>query len=128
MRADEQRRHNISVPSQTTRTRVCRDSGFTFLGLTDRQWARMEPMCLGKVGDPGRTGGDGRIFLEAILWIARTGSPWRDLPPTFGHWSTVFARFRYWSKAGVFRRIFDAVSGDPDMCYFPYPSGRRVLW
>ena len=76
--------------------------------LTDGQWAKMEPHCLGKAGDPGRTGGDGRLFLEAVLWIARTGSPWRDLPAAFGKWNSVFTRFRYWMKAGVFQRIFDA--------------------
>lgn len=50
--------------------------------LTDAQWALMEPHCLGKKSDPGRTGGDGRMFLEAVLWIARTGAPWRDLSDT----------------------------------------------
>ena len=83
--------------------------------LTDAQWAKMEPLCLGKPTDPGRTGGDNRLFLEAVLWIARTGSPWRDLPPTFGNWNTVFKRYRDWVQAGVFRRIFDAASDDPDM-------------
>lgn len=83
--------------------------------ITDAQWKKMEPHCLGKKSDPGRTGGDGRLFLEAVLWIARTGAPWRDLPACFGNWNTVFKRFRHWVKAGVFKRIFDAVSGDPDM-------------
>jgi transposase len=83
--------------------------------LTDAQWAKMQPHCKGKVTDPGRTGGDGRLFLEAVLWIARTGGPWRDLPPEFGRWNTVFKRFRDWVKADVFKRIFDAVSDDPDM-------------
>ena len=69
--------------------------------LTDAQWAKMEPLCLGKPTDPGRTGGDNRLFLEAVLWIARTGSPWRDLPPTFGNWNTVFKRYRDWVQAGV---------------------------
>lgn len=50
------------------------------LVLRDDQWAKMEPHCLGKPSDPGRSGGDNRLFLEAALWIARTGSPWRDLP------------------------------------------------
>ncbi len=85
--------------------------------LTDAQWAKIEPHCLGKKSDPGRTGGDGRLFIEAVLWIARTGSPWRDLPAHFGHWNTVFKRFRHWVKAYVFKRIFEAVSGDPDMEY-----------
>jgi len=83
--------------------------------ITDRQWVLMEPHCLGKETDPGRTGGDGRLFLEAVLWIARTGSPWRDLPAHFGKWNSVFKRFRDWVKADVFQRLFDAVSDEPDM-------------
>src|SRR6267154_4451001 len=76
--------------------------------LTDAQWAKMEPLCLGKPSDPGRSGKDNRLFVEAVLWIARTGSPWRDLPPSFGHWNSTFTRFRDWAKAGVFERLFDA--------------------
>jgi transposase len=85
--------------------------------LTDPQWAKMQPFCLGKPSDPGRTGGDPRLFTEAVLWIARTGSPWRDLPSSFGNWNSVFKRFRDWVKAGVFKRMFEAVSDDPDMEY-----------
>ena len=85
--------------------------------ISDFQWEKMGPHCRGKVTDPGRTGGDGRLFLEAVLWIARTGSPWRDLPTEFGNWNSVFKRFRDWVKADVFKRIFDAVSDDPDMEY-----------
>ena len=85
--------------------------------LTDAQWAKMEPLCLGKPTDPGRTGGDNRLFLEAVLWIARTGSPWRDLPPTFGNWNSVFQRFRRWAKKGVWERIFDALVENPDFEY-----------
>ncbi len=77
----------------------------------------MEPHCLGNVTDPGRTGGEGRHFLESVLWIARTGSPWRDLPPPFGKWNSVFKRFQDWVNADVFKRIFDAVSDEPDMEY-----------
>ena len=83
--------------------------------LTDAQWALMEPHCLGKPTDPGRSGGDNRLFLEAVLWIARTGSPWRDLPALFGKWNTVFKRYHDWVEADVFKRIFDSVSNDPDM-------------
>jgi len=85
--------------------------------LTDAQWAKMEMHCLGKPSDPGRSGADNRLFVEAVLWIARTGSPWRDLPPFFGNWNTIFRRYRDWVKADVFKRLFDAVSDDADMEY-----------
>jgi transposase len=52
--------------------------------LTDAQWAKMEPHCLGKPSDPGRSGADNRRFIEAVLWIARTGSPCTAL----GFWDT----------------------------------------
>ncbi|WP_425525922.1 IS5 family transposase [Vandammella animalimorsus] len=85
--------------------------------LSDRQWQLMAPHCLGKPGDVGRSGADNRLFVEAVLWIVRTGSPWRDLPAEFGKWNTVFKRYRDWVKADVFHRIFAAVSGEPDMEY-----------
>ncbi len=85
--------------------------------LTDAQWAKMEPHCLGKPRDPGRSGGNNRLFLEAVLWIARTGSPWRDLPAAFGNWSTAYRRFRDWREADVFKRLFEACSDEPDMEY-----------
>lgn len=85
------------------------------LCLTEHQWLLIEPHCLGKKSDPGRSGTDNRMFIEGVLWIARTGSPWRDLPPEFGKWNTVFRRYRDWVKADVFQRIFEALSGDPDM-------------
>jgi transposase len=85
--------------------------------LTDAQWAKMAPHCLGKSTDPGRSGGDNRLFIEATLWSVRTGSPWRDLPDVFGTWNTVFKRYRDWVTADVFKRIFDAASEDPDMEY-----------
>src|SRR3546814_1883564 len=81
--------------------------------LTDAQWAKMEPHCLGKPTDPGRSGRDNRLFVEAVLWVVRTGSPWRDLPGAFGNWNTVFKRYRDWVKADVFIRIFEACSEEP---------------
>ena len=83
--------------------------------ITDRQWSLMEVHCLGKKSDPGRTGSDGRLFLEGVFWIARTGAQWRDLPGEFGKWNTVYRRFRDWARLGVFERIFNALSEEPDM-------------
>ncbi|UES60021.1 IS5 family transposase (plasmid) [Roseibium aggregatum] len=85
--------------------------------LTDAQWAKIEPHCLGKPTAPGRSGRNNRLFIEAVLWIVRTGSPWRDLPAMFGNWNTAFRRFRDWREADIFKRIFDALSDEPDMEY-----------
>ena len=57
------------------------------------------------------------MFVEGVLWIVRTGSPWRDLPETFGEWNSVFRRFSRWSAKGVWQRIFTAMSDDPDFEY-----------
>ena len=82
--------------------------------LSDAQWERIKPLCAGKKEDMGRTGDDNRRFLEAVLWIERTGAPWRSLPPHFGKWNTVFQRFRRWTKKGVFKRMSEELSSDPD--------------
>ena len=87
------------------------------LVLSGQQWKRIEKLCVGKAGDPGGTGANNRMFVEAVLWIARTGSPWRDLPETFGKWNSVFVRFNRWSEGGVWQRIFAALSDDPDFEY-----------
>jgi len=83
--------------------------------ITNRHWAKIEPHCLGKKSDPGRTGGDARLFLEGVFWIARTGAHWRDLPIEFGKWNSVYRRFRDWGVRGVLERIFNALSDSPDM-------------
>ena len=54
--------------------------------LSDEQGVRVKGLLPGKKGDPGRTAADSRLFLDAVLWIARTGAPWRDLPERFGLW------------------------------------------
>ncbi len=85
--------------------------------LSDAQWARVAPLLPGKVGDPGRSGADNRRFLEAVLWIVRTGAPWRDLHFAFGNWNSVFKRFRRWVVNGIFEALFTVLSGDPDFEY-----------
>ena len=85
--------------------------------LTDAQWASIAPHCLGRECDPGRTGPNPRRFVEAVLWIARTGCPWRDLPEDFGKWNSVFKRFRRWVKADAFYLMFRALAEDADFEY-----------
>ena len=85
--------------------------------LTDVQWERIAPLLPGKKGDPGRAGNDNRRFVEGVLWIVRTGAPWRDLPDWFGKWFSVWKRFRRWALSGVFERLFQTLSGEPDFEY-----------
>jgi len=82
--------------------------------LSDEQYERIAPLLPGKATDPGRTAADNRLFVEAVLWMARTGSPWRDLPPDFGPWNSVYQRFARWSRAQVWHMVFAELAGDAD--------------
>lgn len=85
--------------------------------VSDALWQRLEPHLPGKISDAGATAKDNRLFLEAVFWRVRTGSPWRDLSPAFGHWNSQFRRFRRWAKSGVFESLFKAMREDPDLEY-----------
>lgn len=85
--------------------------------LNDALWSRIEPHLPGKASDPGRTGRDNRLFVEAVLWLARSGAHWRVLPPTFGKWNSVYQRFNRWCRDGVWERLFDVLSHDADFEY-----------
>ena len=83
--------------------------------LTDDQWAKIEPRLPGRESDPGRSGEDNRVFMNAVLWIAKTGAPWRDLPERFGNWNSVFQRYNRWCKRGVWQCVLEILDCDPDL-------------
>jgi transposase len=87
--------------------------------LSDDLWGAVAPILPGKEGDPGCHGRDNRLFLEAVFWIARTGSPWRDLPAEFGKWYTTYTRYHRWEKKGVWPRVIEALrqQGADDLRY-----------
>ena len=85
--------------------------------LREDQWSRIEQFLPGKATDCGVTAKNNRLFVEAVLWIIRTGSPWRDLPADFGYWHRVYVRYNRWSKKGIWERIFATMSDDPDLEY-----------
>ena len=87
------------------------------LVLSDAQWDRISGLIIGRPDQRGSTGRDNRMFVEGVLWIVRTGSPWRDLPEAFGEWNSVFRRFSRWSAKGVWLRMFEALADDPDFEY-----------
>ena len=90
--------------------------------LSDRQWERIRDLLPGKAGDPGRTGSDNRLFVNGVLWVLRSGAHWHDLPPRYGKWKSVHKRFTRWARAGVWERIFAALTADRDNEYLMLDS------
>jgi transposase len=84
--------------------------------LSDAAWERMAPLIIGRPDQKGSTGRDNRMFVEGRA-VDRACGLWRDLPEAFGDWNSVFRRFSRWSIKGVWWRIFEAVSDDPDFEY-----------
>jgi transposase len=82
--------------------------------LTDEQWEKLEPLLLGKKGDPGMQGRDNRLFVEAVFWYAGTHR-WRNLPTEFGKWNTAYMRFRRWNLRGLWHRLKEETKDDPEL-------------
>lgn len=82
--------------------------------LTDQQWAQLRPLLPPQKPPTGRPAVDHRRILNGILWLLRTGAPWRDLPERYGPWRTVASRFYRWRKAGLWDRLFAAVQQQAD--------------
>jgi transposase len=82
--------------------------------ISDEHWERIEDFLPGQAGDPGVTAKDNRLFVDAVLWIGKTGAPWRDIPERFGKWNSVWKRFDRWSTKGVWLRVFEEMK-DPDL-------------
>jgi transposase len=77
--------------------------------LSDEQWACVGALLPKRMAKTGRPGSDPRLMLNAIVWILRTGAPWRDLPERFGPWQTAYDHFSKWRRDGVFERILEAL-------------------
>ena len=79
--------------------------------LTDEEFAVLQPLLPPerRPGKAGRPFSPHRTVLEGIFWIHRTGAPWRDLPPDYGKWSTVYERFRRWRRSSLFQQLLDVL-------------------
>lgn len=77
--------------------------------LTDDEWTRLEPLLPVHRPGRGRPAVDHRRVIDALLWLARTGAPWRTLPERFGPWRTIATRFYRWAASGLWGRIMDAL-------------------
>ena len=87
--------------------------------LTDKKWERIKNMFTsehpmeGKRGRPAKY--DNRGIMNGILWIARNGAPWQELPERYGKWQAVYARFRQWKQLEIFADIIASLCTDADM-------------
>jgi transposase len=77
--------------------------------IADDDWDRIKDLLPGRPGQHGGVAKDNRLFLDAVLWIAKTGAPWRDLPEGLGKWNSVWKRFDRWADKGVWLRVFEAL-------------------
>ena len=83
-------------------------------GLSDDQWNRIKDCLPGQDCDPGRSGKDNRLFVEAVLYRYRTGIPWADLPARFGDYKNIHKRHKRWAKKKVWEEVFSYLSKDAD--------------
>ena len=82
--------------------------------LTDEQWQRVDPLLPPATKTGGRNAKPHRPMVEAMIWILRTGAPWRDLPAAYGPWHSVYTRFARWSQSGVLARMLEALARERD--------------
>ena len=83
--------------------------------ISDHEWERIKDLLPPENTGEGRPSKSNRIMYNGMLWLDKTGAPWRDLPERFGPWQTVYSRFRLWSKNDVFKDLFEHLSADADM-------------
>lgn len=83
--------------------------------MSDLNWKRIRDVLPAENTGEGRPSKSNRNMLNGMLWIDKTGAPWRDLPQRFGPWQTVYSRFRLWSKSDAFVKLFESLTTDADM-------------
>ncbi len=103
--------------------------------VSDKVWSLLESNLPGRKGIWGGVAKDNRQFINAVFWILRTGSPWRDLPPDYGHWSNTHRRFIRWRNAGIWEKLLEQLVDAPDFEWLmidashikvhPHASGAR---
>ncbi len=83
--------------------------------ISNREWESIKDKLPERTGKRGRPAKNNRIMLNGMLWIAKTGAQWREMPECYEPWQSVYARFRKWQKDGVWEKIFHTLSSDADM-------------
>jgi transposase len=82
--------------------------------LTDEQWEKVAPLLPAQKPKTGRPSLDHRQVVNGIIWVLKSGAPWRDLPERYGKVGTVSSRFYRWVQAGVWQRVLEALRSQAD--------------
>jgi transposase len=82
--------------------------------IKDREWDIVEPHLPGRKGKWGKAAKDNRQFINGVLWILRTGAPWRDLPADYGGWKNTHRRFCRWRDKGIWEGLLEKIMCEPD--------------
>jgi len=90
--------------------------------LSDKQWNRIKDLLPGRQDTVGVTAQNNRRFVNGVMWILRSGSPWRDLPSRYGDWKNTHRRFSRWSKSGVWKNVFKVLTKASDNRYISIDS------
>ena len=80
--------------------------------ISDAEWELIKPHLTGRPGQRGGITKDNRNFINAVVWILTTGSPWRYLPPNYGKSGTVHQKFIRWQRKGMWKKLFEILKGD----------------
>lgn len=89
-----------------------RSSRMRRFDLTDEQWDQLKDLLPRERGRPGRPSRSNREMVNAMLWVLRTGAPWRDLPSSYGPWQRAWTRFSRWTRAGVWPSVLKVLAAD----------------
>ncbi len=82
--------------------------------ISDVMWEKLSPYLTGQRGQHGGIAHDNRRFINGVLWILRTGAPWRDLPSCYGDWKNTHRRFTRWRDKGLWEDILTSIITNPD--------------
>lgn len=100
--------------------------------ISEHAWSLLEQRLPGRQGCWGGIAHDNRLFINGVFWILRTGAPWRDLPPDYGHWKNTHRRFCRWRDKGIWQGLLEALMSEPDFEWLmshvkvhPHAAGAR---
>ncbi|BCX05220.1 MAG: hypothetical protein KatS3mg053_3158 [Candidatus Roseilinea sp.] len=97
------------------------------INLSDKEWERIRPLLPPQRQRVGRPAHDHRTIISGILWVERTGGPWRQMPRCYGAWSTVASRYYRWKKAGIWQRVKRVLDEMAEEAYLASLTERQLV-